>query len=202
MATATGISPLADPVPAPPRRPRVLLFGSAMGAAASALAIVSLLAIYLQVRADELAAGNTALPKDTVLPLTPGQMNLVTLGMSVVTMAWVVHSMRNADRPHAYVGIGLTLLLGIASIVETAYLYQQLALSPTSGPVAGLIYAITGAHILMTVVGMLFIAVMGFQALGGQLTGRDAEGMSAAALYWYVAYAVYVAIWYAIYITK
>jgi heme/copper-type cytochrome/quinol oxidase subunit 3 len=202
MAAATAPSPLANPVPAPPRRPRVLLFGSAMGAAASALAILSLLAIYLQVRADEIAAGNTALPKDVVLPLTPGQMNLVTLGMSVVTMAWVVYAMRNDDRTHAYVGLGLTLLLGIASIVETAYLYQQLALSPTSGPVAGLIYAITGAHILMTVVGMLFIAVMGFQALGGQLTGRDAEGMSAAALYWYATYAVYLAIWYAIYITK
>jgi heme/copper-type cytochrome/quinol oxidase subunit 3 len=202
MATATAVSPLANPVPAPPRRPRVLLYGSAMGAVASALAILSLLAIYLRVRADELAAGNSLLPQDTVLPLTPGQMNLVTLGMSVVTMAWVVHAMRNDDRSHAYAGIGLTLLFGIASIVETVYLYQQLALSPTSGPVAGLIYAITGAHILMTVVGMLFIAVMGFQALGGQLTGRDAEGMSAAALYWYVAYAVYVTIWYAIYITK
>ena len=38
---------------------------------------------------------------------------------------------------------------------------------------------------------MVFAAVMGFQALGGQLTGRDAEGMSAAALYWYVTIAVY-----------
>jgi heme/copper-type cytochrome/quinol oxidase subunit 3 len=201
MATATA-SPLANPVPALPRRPRVLLFGSAMGAAASALAILSLLAVYLQVRADELAAGNTVLPKDAVLPLTPGQMNLVTLGMSVVTMAWVVYAMRNDDRAHAYVGLGVTLVLGIASIVETVYLYQQLAVSPTSSPVAGLIYAITGAHIVMTVLGMLFIAVMGFQALGGQLTGRDAEGMSAAALYWYASYAVYIAIWYAIYITK
>ena len=38
---------------------------------------------------------------------------------------------------------------------------------------------------------MLFLAVMGFQALGGQLSGRDAEGMSAAALYWYATIAVY-----------
>ena len=47
-----------------------------------------------------------------------------------------------------------------------------------------------------------FAAVMGFQALGGQLTGRDAEGMSAAALYWYVTVAVYSVIYYGIYITK
>ena len=54
----------------------------------------------------------------------------------------------------------------------------------------------------MVVVGLVFTAVMGFQALGGQLTGRDAEGMTAAALYWYVTIAVYVAVWYGIYITK
>ena len=203
MATATAIaSPLAQPIPPAPRRPRVLLIGATFGAVASALSILSLLAVYLQVRADELAAGRTALPEGVVLPLTPGNMNLVTLGLSAITMAWVVYALRNGDRPNAYLGVGVTLLLGTASIVETAYLYQQLALSPTSGPIAGLLYAVTGAHIAMTVVGMLFIAVMGFQALGGQLSGRDAESMSAAALYWYATIAVYAVIWYAVYITK
>jgi hypothetical protein len=54
----------------------------------------------------------------------------------------------------------------------------------------------------MTMVAMVFAAVMGFQALGGTLTGRDAEGMSAAALYWYVTVAVYTVVWYAVYVTK
>ncbi len=203
MATATAIaSPLAEPVPPAPRRPRVLLLGATFGAVASALSILSLLAVYLQVRADNIAAGRSALPDGVVLPLTPGNMNVVTLGMSAITMAWVVYALRNGDRAHAYLGVGVTLMLGTASIVETVYLYQQLALSPTSGTVAGLLYAVTGAHIVMTVVGMLFLAVMGFQALGGQLSGRDAEGMSAAALYWYATIAVYAVLWYAVYISK
>ena len=143
--------------------------------------------MYLGLRADELAAGRTALPEGVVLPLTPGNMGMVTLLMSAVTMAWAVDALRNDDRPHAYLALGLTLLFGVAFINSTVYLYQQLALPPTSGPIAGLLYAVTGAHLVMVVVGMLFAAVMGFQALGGQLTGRDAEGMSAAALYWYVA---------------
>ena len=40
---------------------------------------------------------------------------------------------------------------------------------------------------------------MAFRALGGQLTGRVAEGISAAALYWYVTVAVYAVVWYTIY---
>ena len=38
--------------------------------------------------------------------------------------------------------------------------------------------------------------------LGGQLTGRDADGMSAAALYWYVTVLLYSVIYFGIYITK
>ena len=54
----------------------------------------------------------------------------------------------------------------------------------------------------MVVGGLLFLAVMAFRALGGQLTGRAAEGLAAAALYWYVTIGVFAVVWYAITITK
>ena len=185
MATATA-SPLATaPAPAP-RRPRVLLVGATFGAVASALTVMGLLAVYLGVRHADHLAGSPTFPKGTVIPLTPGTMALVTLGMSVVFMAWAVDALRHDDRGHAYVALVLTLVFGACFIIDTAYLYQQIAVAPTSAPIIGLLYAVTGAHIVMVVIGLLFVAVMGFQALGGQLTGRDAEGMSAAALYWYV----------------
>jgi hypothetical protein len=43
---------------------------------------------------------------------------------------------------------------------------------------------------------------MAFRALGGQLTGRAAEGAAAAAVYWYVTVAVYGVVWYGLTITK
>lgn len=199
----TTISPLAAaPAPAP-RRPRVLLIGSAFGAVASALVVLTLLAVYLQVRDDFLDSGGTGgTPDDFILPLTPGGMGMVTLLMSAVTVSWAVWALRRDDRPHAYLAVGITLLLGIAFINATVYLYQSLALPLTFSGLGGLLYIVTGAHLVMTVVAMVFVAVMGFQSLGGQLTGRDAEGMSAAALYWYVNVAVYAVIYYGIYITK
>jgi heme/copper-type cytochrome/quinol oxidase subunit 3 len=201
MAAVTA-SPLATALPPGARRPRVLLVGASLGAVASAVGILAMLAVYLRTRADNIANTGTNLPEGVVLPLTPGNMGLVTLAMAAVTMAWAVYALRNDDRPHAYAALGLTLVFGVAFINSTVYLYQQLAASPTSAPIVGLLYAVTAAHLVMVVVGMLFAAVMAFQALGGQLTGRDAEGMSAAALYWYVTIAVYTVLWYAIYITK
>ena len=201
MSVAT-VSPLVT-APAPEvRRPRVLLIGAAFGAVASALVILTMLAAYLQIRGERLADGVTALPDGVVLPLTPGGMGMTTLAMSAITVAWLVHSLRTEDRIHAYLALGVSILLGIAFINATVYLYQELGMGFTAGGTAALLYAVTGTHLVMTAVGLLFLAVMGFQALGGQLTGRDAEGMSAAALYWYVTVAVYAVIWYGIYITK
>jgi heme/copper-type cytochrome/quinol oxidase subunit 3 len=202
MSAAVVASPLVAAPPATPRRPRVLLVASAFGAVASSMLVLAALAAYLQVRADRIASGATALPEGVVLPLTPGTMGLVTLAMSAVTMAWIVYSLRTDDRVHAYLALGVTLVLGVAFINSTAYLYQQLAMPFTASGLAGLLYIVTGLHLVMVAVGLLFTVVMGFQALGGQLTGRDAEGMSAAALYWYVTIAVYVVLWYGIYITK
>jgi len=201
MAT-TAVSPLAAALPPEARRPRVLFTGAAFGAAASALAVLTTLAVYLQVRDDFLDSGATALPDDTLLPLTPGGMGMLTLAMSVVSVMWAVWSLRRNDRPHAYLALGLTLLLGVAFVNSTVYLYQQLTLPLTGSSTGGLLYVVTGTHLVMVVVGLVFVLVMGFQSLGGQLTGRDAEGMSAAALYWYVTVAVYTAIYYGIYITK
>ena len=201
-AVTTTASPLALAPPAPPRRPRVLLVGSALGAVASGMVVLTMLAAYLQIRGDRLDAGVTALPESVVLPLTPGNMGLLTLAMSAITMAWLVYSLRQHDRTHAYLALGLTILLGVAFINSTAYLYQQLEMPLTVTGTSGLLYAVTGAHLVMVFVGIVFTAVMGVHALGGQLTGRDAEGMSAAALYWYVTIAVYLAVWYGIYITK
>jgi heme/copper-type cytochrome/quinol oxidase subunit 3 len=193
---------VASAPPAEPRRPRVLLVGSALGSAAFAVAILGLVGAYTRARADVLAAGDEWLPDGTVIPLTSPNMGFVTLLMSAVTMQWAVYALRNHDRTHASLALGLTALFGVAFINSTAYLYSEMGFAIAETPQAVLVYAITGLHLAMVVVGLVFAAAMAFQALGGQLTGRSAEGMAAAALFWYVTIGIYSVVWYAIYITK
>jgi heme/copper-type cytochrome/quinol oxidase subunit 3 len=202
VTTDPNLDVFADAPAAEQPRPRVLLVGTAFAAAAASIGVCGLVALYTQVRAQSLGAEGTWLPEDTVIPLTPGNFGLLSLCMSLVTAAWAVYALRNADRVHALLGVAVTIVFGLSYVTDTAYLWQQSGLVAGADPQAVLIYTITGAHVAMAAAGMLYLLVMGFRSLGGQLTGRAAEGMEAAALFWYATVAVYAVVWYTIYVTK
>lgn len=204
MATTatTDLEIFSQAPPAPPARPRVLLVGTALAAGSAAMVLLTLIALYARMRADVIASGEAWMPEGTNLQLTPGGMAMTTLLLSLLTVGWIVQALRNDDRGHALMAFGITLLLGAAYINVVVYSWQQLGLGITSSTQALLIYTITGLHVALVGLGMLFLAVMGFRAVGGQLTGRSAEGVSAAVLYWFVTVGLYAAVWYAITITK
>jgi heme/copper-type cytochrome/quinol oxidase subunit 3 len=201
-STAAEIEIFSGSPAAPPARPRVLLVGTALASGSAAMLLLALVAIYARLRSDVIGAGDPWIPEGGVIQLTSGNMGMVTLLMSVVTVGWAHYSLRTDDRPHAYMAFALSILLGVAYIPTVVFGWQQLGLGVADSTQALLIYTITGLHVAMTGVGLLFLAVMGFRSLGGQLTGRAAEGASAAALYWYVTVAIYAVVWYAITITK
>jgi heme/copper-type cytochrome/quinol oxidase subunit 3 len=192
---------LALPPAAPPARPRVLLVGTVLAGVAAATAIFGMLGIYLATRAAALAEGGTWLPEGSSIPLTPGNMAMATMLISAVTMWWAVDAVGNNDRPGAYLALGLTIMFGVAVINATTFLYTQINLPVATVP-GLMIYAITGAHIAMIIVGLVYAAVMTFRTLGGEYHGRDREGLVAASLFWYITIAVYAVLWYAIYVTK
>lgn len=214
MATVTATTPdrlplrLEDVPPAPPRRPRVLLVGTTLASAASIALFAGLLAAYFAVRADFTAGGERWLPDGATIPLSPGNMTMVTLVMSLVTVQWAVHAGKHRDRGHAYFAIALTVLLGIAHVVQLGFLFTQWGL-PLNAPSeedptlqAVLLFTIFGLHLAMVAAALIFLTLMFLRSLGGQLTGRDVEGLSAAALYWYVTVAIFTVLWYGILIVK
>ncbi|MCB0986256.1 MAG: cytochrome c oxidase subunit 3 [Acidimicrobiales bacterium] len=192
---------LALPPAAPPARPRVLLVGTALASAATVMAFVGLLGYYASTRAAVVAEGTRWLPEGSNIPLTPGNMAFATMLISAVSVWWAVDAVGKNDRQMAYLALGLTIMFGVAVINATTFLFSQMALPVASTPGA-LIYTITGAHLAMLVLGMVYLSVMVLRTLGGEYSGRDREGLVAAALFWFVTIAVHSAIWYTIYIVK
>jgi heme/copper-type cytochrome/quinol oxidase subunit 3 len=166
------------------------------------MAFAGLIGVYLATRAATIERTGTWLPAETLIPLTPANMILVTFALSVVTMYWAVWSVGKNDRPHAYLALGITILFGACVINATTFLYSQMNLGIRDSTAAVLIYVITAAHLAMVVAALVFAALMTFRTLGGQYAGRDKEGIAAAAMCWYATFAVYAVIWLAIYVTK
>ena len=210
MATATATTPdrlplhLDEVPPAPLRRPRQVLVGSTLASVASVAAFGVLFAVYFSLRADVIAGGDTWLPEGTTIPLSPGNVSMITLVMSLVTVQWAVWAAHRRDRQHTYLALGLTVLLGIAHVVQMGYLFTQwnLPLNGEGSFQAVLLFTIFGLHLAMVAGALIFLTLMLLRSLGGQLTGHDAEGLSAGALYWYVTVAVFTVIWYGILIVK
>ncbi|MGY6500002.1 MAG: cytochrome c oxidase subunit 3 [Acidimicrobiales bacterium] len=210
MTAAPVAAPVTDIIPsdvpaAEPTRPRVVLIGTALVIAAIAALFTGLFAVYFSTRAGVIATGEDWIPGGAgTIPLTPASVMFVTLGMSMVTIQWGVWAIGKNDRLNAYLAFGLSLMLAGAFLNQAAFLYGEMGWE-IAGDLAVqsvLIYAITGTHILMTVLAMIYVALMVFRALAGEFSSRDREGITAAALFWHASVAAYAVIWVSIYQIK
>jgi cytochrome c oxidase subunit 3 len=198
MAATTHALPPAPPV----QRPRVLMIGTAFGAAASLMVLAGLLGMYLSRRSELISAGDSWLPEDSSIPLQQPNVMLFTLVASAITVQWAVYAITRNDRVNTYLALGLTFIFGIAFINMQSYLYTLMNFDIAANQQAVLVYAISGAHLVMLVVAMVFVALMAFRALAGQESRRQHDGISAAALYWHATVLAYAVIWLAVYVTK
>lgn len=190
---------LASP---PMQRPRMLVVGTSFAAVAVAMMVVGMVGVYLVERSAVVSAGGTWLPDGVLLPLTQPNVMLFGLIMSSVVIQWAVSAVRNDDRVNSYLALGLTLLFGIGYVNMTAFLWSKAGFEVADNLQSTLIYTITGTHVAMAVVAMVFVALMAFRALAGGYDSRQYDGIAAAAVFWHVMVAMYVLIWLAIYVTK
>lgn len=199
-ASLVTIEELADIPAPPPARPRVLLVATALATAAVVMGFTGLIAVYLHQRSETIGESGAWFDGSTI-PLTPGNMSLIGFGLSLVFMHWAVESIGRDDRRHTWMAFGAVLIVGAFHFVGTGYLYSQAGFEVAT-PQGALVYAVTGAHLVLTGVGLLFAALMAFRTLGGQYSAKDREGIVAATVFWWAVALTYGVLWYAIYVTK
>ena len=182
-------------------RPRTLVTGAVLGSITSVMFFAGLFAIYFSMRADANAWGSEWFPEGAI-QLVPGGMNMATLSLSVITMAWAVRSVSNNDRIHTYLALGLTALLGIAVINQTVFYLNDIGLPIDYSKSSTLLFTIVGAHMVMIAIGVIWNLLLLVRAFGGQDTQRHQDLVAALSFYWYAGVAVYSIIWIGIYIAK
>ena len=194
----------ALPAP-PPLRSRTLLVGTVFSIASMVMVFGGLFGIYLRERSLTIRATGSWIPDGATIELAPPTVMTWTLILSAVTVQWAVYSIARDDRRHTYMAIGLTFLFGVAIINQTVFQWRQMGLAidevgnTTAAP---LIYTISGAFVVALVVGLVFLALMGFRALAGQYSSRQTDGIVAASIYWYATVFVYFILWVGVFIAK
>jgi heme/copper-type cytochrome/quinol oxidase subunit 3 len=190
-----SVIPAGVAASSPPRR-RQVLFGTAFAAAACAMLIIALVGAYLEAR----SASVTWLNANNI-PLTQPTMQLFTLLMSAVTVQWVVYAIARDNRSHAFLASAITIVLGLAMINQTWFLFTQIDL-PMASAEGPYFYAVTGAHLAMVGAAILFLGLNTLRALGGAMSSEYPDGLSASALFWHVTVALYGVIWLGVYVLK
>jgi heme/copper-type cytochrome/quinol oxidase subunit 3 len=194
MTTATGL-------PAAPRvRGRNVLVATGFAVAATIMYFAGLFGVYFQQRAA--ARGSEWIPGDANIELTPPGMIMWTLIISCAVIQWAVYSIARDDRTHALIAVGATLAMGAMVIVQTGWQYVQMGLVADESRAATLIYTLSISHLVMVIVGMVFVALMGFRALAGQYGSRQTDGLVAASIWWYSLTFIYFILWIGVFIAK
>ncbi len=203
MATSTlNVLPEAEPT-----RNRTLLVGSAFASLAAIMVFVGLFAVYISIRqnneflVENQLGGSLWFPEGAV-QIAPGTMMMFTTWIGAFTMAWAVQAFRNDDRGHGYMALGLTMLIGAAVINQMAFAIGDFAVPVDRSTPALLLYAIYGTYIAFLGSAIAFVFLMLVRAVTGQYNSSNADGIEAAAIYWFATVVVYLPIWYLITITK
>ena len=197
MTAATA--PLELPSVAAPAPRRQMFVGTAVACVAGSSLVGAMLAVWVLLRERRVTTG-ARFPLDYIVHEVATNIMLMTIWALSLFAQWAVYAGRRGDRSQTALALGVSGMLAIAFLNAQAFTWSQMAVEVADEYYGALFYAITGTLFVIVTAGLLFTVIAAFRALAGRLT--DTDILSAHALFWYWAAAVYTAIWFAVYVTK
>ena len=194
--------------PAPQPSPKRQVFvGTALVSAAATMLVGGMLAVWTQFRADAPFRDSPRrgpikdwMPKNLAVPEVAANMMLIAFFVVCVMAQWAVWSAKRADRKHAGMALGMTLLMGLATLNAQFFIWSQMGVDVRGGAFNTMFYAITGVMAFLAIAGLVFTVVSTGRYLGRG--SSDVPILSAHALYWYFLMAAFSAVWFVVYVRK
>ena len=117
--------------------------------------------------------------------------NTLIIALSSAAMQWAYFSARKDEIKRTNLGLGLTLLLGLAFLVGQLGVWSDLVAGNTffggmdANPSGSFVYVLMGVHAFHLVTGLVFVAVVLVRSLNYQIHSRALLSIGNATLYWH-----------------
>ena len=108
----------------------------------------------------------------------------IILVASSLVIQLSLRSIRKGDERRARLFLGITIALGITFLLLQLYDYSQLGFGVKDGTFGTLFYVMTGIHMAHVFGGVVFLALVFGQAMGGALSPSNHDSLAAGAIYW------------------
>ena len=158
----------------------------------------ALVAAYLHLR----TATERWPPEGVRLDLYLGNLLVITMVLSAVTMQWSVVALRRDDRRQASAALGITIGLGVAFLNLLSYTADQAPFDATSHPYGLVVTALVMLLGIAVGVGVAFVTLTLLRVSGRQLSAAEPSQLRATACYWHFTVAASIAVWYTVAVLK
>lgn len=180
-------------------QPRNLLpMGALLLAASGTMLFGTLIGAYLHLR----KVVDPWPPEGVKLDLYLGNLLVITMALSAITVEWACAALRRGDRRQCSAALGVTLGLGVAFLNLLSYTADRLPFDAASHPY-GLVVDTMVVLLGMAVgTGVAFVTLTLIRVSGRQLSPAEPGQVRATACYWHFTVAASVAVWYAVAVMK
>ena len=158
----------------------------------------TLIAAYLHLRRLE----DPFPPAEAKIDQYWGNLMMLTMLLTAVTVEWGCASLRRAERKQALAGFGVTVALGLAFLNLMSFAAGHVKFDAVSHPYGMLVAAMAMLLGIAVGIGVAFVSLTLFRIAGRQLLEPDADQPRAAAAYWQFTVLASVAVWYTVIVLK
>lgn len=180
-------------------RPRNVLTLTALLAGAGGLMLFgALLGVYLILRSRV----EPFIPEDALLDNYLGNMMMITIGMSALTVEWGYSAVRRAVTAQAKTAYVMTIGFALAFLNLLWYSATQTDYGVASHPYGTVITVMAVAVGAVVAIGIGFALLTLFRVMGAQVSAADPEQARALGWYWQFTVVASAIVWYTVVVLK
>jgi len=141
-------------------------------------------------------------PEGVKLDLYLGNLLIITMILSAVTVEWACYAMRRGERKQGSAALGVTLGLGVAFLNLLSYSADRVSFDAASHTYGLVVTAMVMLLGIAVGTGVAFVTLTLLRVSGRQLSATDSSQVRATACYWHFAVAASIAVWYTVAVLK